>query len=1012
MARIFLSHSSQDNAQAVALFDWLAAAGWKDEIFVDFDRAAGIPVGDRFERSLIAAVSRCEAVLCLVTRAWLASSWCLREFHLAHRLNKRLFGILIEDLPSDALPPELTGTWQMVRLAVGRDRITLRGVLPITQDEIEVSFSAEGLARLRRGLEEAGLDPRYFAWPPPGDPARPPYRGLLPLEAEDAGIFFGRDAQIIEALDALRGLRERAPPRQFVILGASGAGKSSFLRAGLLPRLARDRDFLTLPVIRPERAVISGDSGLVVSLDTALSRAGIVLSRPDLADAVMGGAERLAPLLRALAAQEMQPGFDGAAEPKQPTLLLPIDQAEELYAGEAEEEARRFQALLRELLGRDSPPIIAALTIRSDSYERLQLDDDCAQARHTIVSLPPMRRGSYVDVVRGPARRLEETPRALEIEDALVDALLADVDSGSAKDALPLLSFTLARLYEEFHAGGRLELAHYDALGRMKGSIEAAVERALAATASDPRLPKDRATQLTLLRQGMIPWLAEIDPDTGLARRRISRLSEIPAPSRPLIEHLVDQRLVVADETQRGEPSVEPAHEALLRQWGQLQGWLAEDAGLLAIVESVRRAARDWDGHGREDRWLAHAADRLAAADRLRERPDLAAGLGPLDLDYLAACRAAEAAAGRRRVLVQSLIYTLLLGIIGGLLLWINQDYVRERINWVWRMRPYMLANFSPHVLAAATERALVPGDSFRECAKNCPSLIVIPPGRFLMGSPESERNRARNEGPRHEVTLARAFALSVYAVTFDEWDACVAVGGCRPVPDSGFGRGRLPVTNVTWDDAQTYVRWLSRMTGKTYRLPTEAEWEYAARAGTTTTYYWGDDLGTGHANCVTCGTPWDNRSPSPVGSFEPNPFGLYDMTGNVWQWVEDCLHPSYMGAPTDGSAWTNGDCSLRGDRGGSWISQPSNLRIAFRGSYNAGSRNYSLGIRVARTLDAKQDRPDQQHAADPLAKEHAPPQDRAHWNEEVTGQGLLVPDAEAGVADQHPRHRSAGRSS
>ena len=142
--------------------------------------------------------------------------------------------------------------------------------------------------------------------------------------------------------------------------------------------------------------------------------------------------------------------------------------------------------------------------------------------------------------------------------------------------------------------------------------------------------------------------------------------------------------------------------------------------------------------------------------------------------------------------------------------------------------------------------------------------------------------------------------------MTFDEWDACVAYGGCEPgVSDSGYGGGRKPVINVTWDDAQRYVAWLSRMTGKPYRLLSEAEWEYAARAGTQTAYSWGDKIGKGNANCNGCGSQWDNMQPAPVGSFAPNAFGLNDMHGNVWEWVEDCYHDNYDGAPTDGSAWT-----------------------------------------------------------------------------------------------------------
>jgi formylglycine-generating enzyme required for sulfatase activity len=165
------------------------------------------------------------------------------------------------------------------------------------------------------------------------------------------------------------------------------------------------------------------------------------------------------------------------------------------------------------------------------------------------------------------------------------------------------------------------------------------------------------------------------------------------------------------------------------------------------------------------------------------------------------------------------------------------------------------------------------------------------------------------------------------------------------------MGRGKQPVINVTRDDAQRYVAWFSQMTGRTYRLLTEAEWEYAARAGSTTAYYWGDEIGKGNANCNGCGSQWDNKQTSPVGSFEPNPFGLYDMAGNVFQWVQDCYHDSYNGAPTDGLAWTGGDCSRGVGRGGSWGLEPKDLRSARRSTYTTGDRYIDVGFRVGRKL-------------------------------------------------------------
>jgi|CXWL01.1.fsa_nt_gi formylglycine-generating enzyme required for sulfatase activity len=229
------------------------------------------------------------------------------------------------------------------------------------------------------------------------------------------------------------------------------------------------------------------------------------------------------------------------------------------------------------------------------------------------------------------------------------------------------------------------------------------------------------------------------------------------------------------------------------------------------------------------------------------------------------------------------------------------------------------------------------------------PKMVSILPGKFLMGSADYD-----DEKPQHEVTIAYAFEISKYEVTFDEYDV-FAKAANRALPDDrGWGRGKRPVINVTFDDAQAYVQWLSNKTGKQYRLPTEAEWEYAARAGTQTAYWWGNDIGKNNAVCDGCGSQWDNKQTAPVGSFKPNVFGLYDTAGNVWEWTQDCWHENYQNAPNNGSAWmdANGSvCGRRVVRGGSWYSDPQYLRSAFRGWNFADGASYYLGFRIARAF-------------------------------------------------------------
>ena len=244
------------------------------------------------------------------------------------------------------------------------------------------------------------------------------------------------------------------------------------------------------------------------------------------------------------------------------------------------------------------------------------------------------------------------------------------------------------------------------------------------------------------------------------------------------------------------------------------------------------------------------------------------------------------------------------------------------------------------------------PRETFQDCDE-CPKMVAVPSGRFTMGSSVREEGRDDDEGPMRRVRIDYQFAVGVYEVTFAEWYACMDAGGCGSyVPDDmRWGRGNRPVVNVGWDDAQSYVSWLSERTGKRYRLLSESEWEYVARAGTETAYSWGDSIGVNRANCDSCGSAWDDKMTAPVGSFEANAWGVHDMHGNVWEWVQDCFNDSYEGAPTDGVAWTSEGCGTRVFRGGSFYGGPGYVRSASRSGNSTENRHHSLGFRVARSF-------------------------------------------------------------
>jgi tetratricopeptide (TPR) repeat protein len=560
MSRIFISHSSLDNKAAEDARDWLIANGWSD-IFLDLDPVRGLAPGERWQNALKLAADRCEAVIFLISPNWLASRWCLSEFLLAKQLGKRLFPVIVGDVAISSLPLEMSADHQVV----------------------DVVNDPQGRERLKQGLKRAGLDADSFAFPA----GRRVYPGFEPLTEDDAAIFFGRDAQILRGLDRLRLMRDAGAERLMVIVGASGAGKSSFLRAGLWPRLRRDdRNFWPLPIVRPERAALSGRAGLFAAFESALADPRIA-SHPALASfpksrAAIGeivsreGPARLLAAFRLAAAPLAQ-------EAASPTLVLCIDQAEELLNKEGSTEAHRFQELLAAAI-EGEPHLLVVVAIRSDAYPMFQVEPALVKIPREPFDLPPMPEGSLRSVIEGPAQ-FAEPP--VKLEASFVDALLADA---KGQDALPLMAFTLSRLIREYGADGRLSLQAYTSSGGMRGTLAAAVDEALARAREI--VARDEKQLETLLHRAFVPNLARVN-EAGEFARRIALATEIPAASMPLVDVLVEARLLIRDQTARGE-IIEVAHEALLREWPLLRRFLEADRDFLVGKRQLAEDLSIW----------------------------------------------------------------------------------------------------------------------------------------------------------------------------------------------------------------------------------------------------------------------------------------------------------------------------------------------------------------------------------------------------------------------------------
>jgi hypothetical protein len=600
LSAIFISHSSRDSTAANELRDWLEGQGFRS-LFLDFDPELGIPAGRHWEQELYRQLRFCQAVIVLCSPHSMSSDWCFVEITHARALGKHIFPLRIA--PCTLRPP--------------------LSELQVVEAVAELPAAHE---RLLHGLRMAGLDSPAI-W----DGTRAPYPGLMAFQERDAAVFFGRDSDVRAALDALNRLRRFGETRLLICLGASGSGKSSLIRAGVLPRLKRDPDtWLCLAPFRPLKAPIE-EMAMALAEGAAGAAAGDRKAIAATLESAVDAADPAVPI------SQLVRDLRQAAGRREAVAVVTIDQFEESLV--ATEQALRFLRLVRALASDPAGQTIVLATLRSDFLAALQNQPDFQGVSYDTLVLGPLAVDGLVQVIEGPAQ-----VAGIELEPGLTQMLLAETE---AEDGLPLLAFALRELWEQDGKAGRFTIETYrERLGGLHGCVARSAETVLASQSLQPGQEDDlRIAFLAMARLG----------ESGQYLRRAVKWNDLPSRIHPLLERFVDARLLVAssDDKQR---VLEVAHEALFRVWKRAKAWLDADRENLRLREGLRQAAHEWNDRGRMPELLVHRGGRLEAAEALANEFRLP--LEPVQREYLQAAiaaRAAELEAARRQAAARKL---------------------------------------------------------------------------------------------------------------------------------------------------------------------------------------------------------------------------------------------------------------------------------------------------------------------------------------------------------------------